>query len=85
MVADRCAQLAAEVRRVAHSAIPVTDDSLCDESSEVILIVPANTLNSQSNVGSGDGVVANTDIRTNEVGNLLLRSSQGSAGGGSSG
>lgn len=71
MLVDVAAQLAALVRGVTHGLVVVANDSLSDESSVVILRVPANTLDSDGNVRSGHGVVTNTDIRANEVSLLL--------------
>lgn len=71
MLVDVAAQLAALVRSVTHGLVVVANNSLGDESSVVILRVPANTLNSDGNVGSGHGVVTDTDIRANEVSLLL--------------
>lgn len=71
MLVNIAAQLAALVRGVAHGLVVVADDGLSDESSEVVLGVPANTLNGNGDVGSGHGVIANTDVRTNKVSLLL--------------
>ena len=68
---DVAAELASLVRSIAHSLVVVTDDSLGDESSEVVVRVPADTLDSQGNVGSAHGVVADADIGTDEVSLLL--------------
>lgn len=66
------AELAAEIRRVAHGAVPVSDDSLCNEGSEVVIVLPADTLDGDGDVSSRHGVVPNPDLRTNEVGLLFL-------------
>jgi len=76
-VADVGAELAAEEGRLAHSTVPVADDGLGNESSEVVIILPADTLNSESNVSGGDGVITETDLRANEVGGALLLGGQG--------
>lgn len=84
MLVDVAAQLAALVRGVAHGLVVVADDGLSDESSEVVIGVPANTLDSNGNVGSGHGVIANTDVRANKVSLLLGQDvglSLGAAGG----
>lgn len=84
MLVNIAAQLAALVRGVAHGLVVVADDGLSDESSEVVLGVPANTLDGNGDVGGGHGVIANTDIRTNKVGLLLGQDvglSLGAAGG----
>lgn len=84
MLVNIAAQLAALVRGVAHGLVVVADDGLSDESSEVVLGVPANTLDGNSDVGSGHGVIANADIRANKVSLLLGQDvglSLGAAGG----
>lgn len=68
MLVDETAELAALVRSVAQSLVVVANNSLGDQSSEVVLVVPADTLNSDGDVGGGDGVVAYPDIRADEVG-----------------
>lgn len=71
MTVDEAAKLAALVRSIAHSLVIVSDNSLGDKSSEVVLGVPANTLDSEGDVGSADGVVTDTDVGADEVGLLL--------------
>ena len=68
---DVAAKLAALVGSIAGSLVVVSDDGLSDESGEVVFGVPADTLNSDSNVGGVHGVVTNADIRADEVGLLL--------------
>jgi hypothetical protein len=82
VVADVGAELAAEERRLAHGTVPVTDDSLSNEGSEVVIVLPADTLNGKSNVGGGDGVVTETDLGADELGGALLLGSKGEGGGG---
>ena len=84
---DEAAKLAALVRRIAQSLVVVADDGLGDQSSEVVVIVPAHTLNGNSDVGSRDRVVSYADLRANEVRLLLgqevsriLRGGSGKAG-----
>lgn len=55
------------------------NDSLGEESGEVVVIVPADTLNCKSNVSSRDSVVTKTDLGTNELGLTLLLSGKGSS------
>ncbi|KAH8623407.1 hypothetical protein IG631_21886 [Alternaria alternata] len=74
---DEVAELAAKVVRGTHGAVPVTNDSLCDEGSEVVGVAPANTLNGNGDVGSAHGVVTEADLGTNEVGLRLLLGSGG--------
>lgn len=80
MLVDEGAKLAAEVRSVAHGAVPVADNGLGDKGSEVVVVLPADTLNGNGNVGSGDGVVTDSDLGTNKVGLLLLGSGNGLGG-----
>jgi hypothetical protein len=84
VVANVGAELAAKERRLAHGAVPVTDNSLGDQSGEVVIVLPADTLNGESDVSGGDGVITETDLGTNELGDALLLSSE-SEGGGSRG
>ena len=80
LVVDERAELAAEVGGVAHGTVPVADDGLGDKSSEVVIILPANTLNSESNVSGGDGVITESDLRSNELGGTLLLGRKGDGG-----
>lgn len=83
MVADEGAELAAKVRGVAQGAVPVANDGLSDQGSEVVVILPADTLDGKGNVSRGDGVVTESDLRADELGLALLLS--GNAGGGRGG
>lgn len=74
---DEGTKLAAKVWRVTHGAVPVSNDSLGDKSSEIVIIIPAYTLDSNSNVGSVHGIITNTDLGPNEVGLLLLSGDAG--------
>lgn len=76
------AELAAEVRGVAHGTVPVTDDGLGDKGSKVVIVLPADTLNGKGNVGSGKSVVTDSDLGANELGLALLLSAEGGSGGG---
>ena len=67
VLVDESAELAAHVRRATHSTIPVTDNSLCDKSSEVVWVLPAHTLHCNGDVGGWHGVVSDSDLGTNEV------------------
>lgn len=40
VLVDEGAELAAEVRSVAHGAVPVSDNGLGDKSSEVVVVLP---------------------------------------------
>lgn len=68
---NEAAELAALVRSIAHGLVVVANDGLGDQSGEVVRVVPADTLDSDGDVGSRDGVVADSDIGTDEVGLLL--------------
>ena len=72
MLRDERAELAAEVRRVAHGAVPVANDGLGDKGSEVVGVAPADTLNGNGDVGAAHGVVTEPDLRADELGLLLL-------------
>lgn len=67
----KAAQLASLVRSVAHRFVVVSNNGLSYQGSEVVIVVPANTLHSNSDVGGGDGVVAYPDIGADEL-RLLL-------------
>jgi len=69
---DKVAELAAKVVGVTHSTVPVADDCLCDQCGEVVWVAPADTLYGNGDVGGSQRVVADTDLRTNKVGRLLL-------------
>lgn len=73
------AELATKVRRVAHRTVPVADNGLGDVRSEVVGVVPADTLDGQRNVGGGHGVVPDPDLRSDEVG-LRFGGGGGAAG-----
>lgn len=81
-MADVGAELAAEEGRLAHGTVPVTDDGLGDQSGEVVIVLPADTLDGESDVSGGDGVVAETDLGTDELGSALLLGSKGKGSGG---
>lgn len=81
---DSRAELTAKVGRVAHSTVPVADNGLGDEGSEVVVVIPADALDRESNVGSRDGVVTESDFGSDELRSTLLLSGNGdsSRGGG---
>ena len=80
-MADVGAELAAEEGGLAHGTVPVTDDGLGDQSGEVVIVLPADTLDGESDVSGGDGVVAETDLGTDELGQALLLGSEGGGSG----
>lgn len=77
---NKAAKLAAHVGSVAHGLVPVTDNSLGNESSEVVIILPGDTLDGNSDVGSRDGIITDADFRTDELRLALL--CVGNSGGG---
>lgn len=68
VLVDEAAELATLVRSVAKGLVVVANNSLSNQSGEVVIVVPADTLDSDSNVRGGDGVVAYPDIRADELG-----------------
>lgn len=80
VVADKRAELASQVRGVAHGTIPVSDNGLSDQGSEVVIILPANTLDSESNVGSGDSVITDSNLGADEIRDTLLLSCESRSG-----
>jgi hypothetical protein len=84
VLVDPAAELAALVGSLANSLVVVADNSLSNESSEVIIGVPADTLNGEGDVGSRHGIISDTDIRAHEVSLLLgaeVGTGLGTAGG----
>lgn len=77
LVVDQRAELTAEVRRVTHGTVPVTNDGLSDQAGEVVIVLPADTLNGKGNVSRGEGVVTESDFGANELGSALLLSLDG--------
>ena len=71
MLVNISAQLAAGVGSVAESLVVVANDSLRNEGGKVVGVAPAHTLDGEGDVGGGHGVVADTDLGTDEVGGLL--------------
>lgn len=72
VVVDKGAELAAKVGGAAHGAVPVANNGLGNESSKVVVVLPAHTLGGDGNVGGGHGVVTDPDLGADEVGLLLL-------------
>ena len=77
MVLNEGAELATEVGRVAHGTVPVANNGLGDEGSEVVIVLPADTLNGEGNVSSRDGVITESHFGSNELGGALLLSGEG--------
>ena len=75
VLVDESAELASHMRSIAHRLVPVTNDSLCDQSSEVVIILPAHTLDSNRNVCGWDGIITDSDLRSDELRLSLLCSS----------
>jgi hypothetical protein len=76
------AELAAKVGGVAHGTVPVADDGLGNKGSEVVVVLPADTLDGKSDVSSGKSIITDTDLGSNELGLALLLSGDGGKGGG---
>ena len=74
---DKGAELAAEVGSVAHGTVPVADNGLGDECGEVVVVLPADTLDGNGNVGRGDRVVTDPDLGADKVGLGLLGGGNG--------
>lgn len=71
VLVDKTAELAALVRSITSGLIVVADNSLGNKGGEVVIGVPAHTLDSNGDVGSTHGVVTDADIRADEVSLLL--------------
>lgn len=71
MLVNEAAELAALVGSVAHGLVVVANNGLADQRGEVVIRVPADTLNGEGNVGSAERVVTDANIGTDEVGLLL--------------
>lgn len=84
VLVDEAAELAALVRRVAHGLVVVSNNRLGDQGGVVIVVVPADTLDRDGDVGGGDGVIAYPDIRADKLG-LSLGQEVGVGLGGASG
>lgn len=69
---DKGAEFASQVCGIAHRPVPVADDSLSNESSEVVVVLPTDTFDGEGDVGSRDRVVSDPDLRTDELRLLLL-------------
>ncbi len=72
VVVDEGAELAAEVGRIAHCSVPVSDDGLRDESGEVVVVLPAYAFDGNGNMSGGVGVVSNSYFGADEVGSRFL-------------
>ena len=79
---DVGAELAAKVRRVTHGTVPVANNGLGDQASEVVVVLPAHTLNGEGNVGRGESVITESNFGANELGGALLLGGKGLGSGG---
>jgi len=61
-------ELAAQVWGIAHGSVPVTNDGLSNQCSEVLRILPTNSLNGNGNVSGGDSIISQADLRSDEFG-----------------
>ena len=68
---NKTAQLATLVGSAAHGLVVVANNGLGDQSGEVVVVVPADTLDGNGNVGGGNGVIADAQVGANEFGLLL--------------
>lgn len=64
---DKASKLAALMRSATHGLVVVADNGLGHEGGEVVVIVPADTLDSKGDVSSRDVVVTDTDLGTDEA------------------
>lgn len=67
VLVDERAELAAQMRGVAHGAVPVADDGLRDERGEVVRVFPGDALDCDGDVRGGEGVVPHADLGADEV------------------
>lgn len=82
LVVDVGAELAAKVRGVTHGTVPVANNGLRDQAGEVVVVLPAHTLNGEGNVGRGESVITESDFGANELGGTLLLGGEGLGSGG---
>ena len=82
LVVDVGAELAAKVRGVTHGTVPVANNGLGDQASEVVVVLPAHTLDGKGNVGRGESVITESDFGANELGGTLLLGRKGLGSGG---
>jgi len=67
VLVNKRAELAPQIRRTPHCAVPIPDDGLSDERSEVIGILPADALDGNGNVRGWQRVISNADFGADEV------------------
>lgn len=65
---------------VAHSLVPVTDNSLGNKGGEVVVRLPGDTLDGNGDVCGWDGLIENADLGSDKLWPALLLS--GKLGGG---
>ena len=82
LVVDMGTELAAKVRGVTHGTVPVANNGLGDQASEVVVVLPAHTLDGKGNVGRGESVITESDFGANELGGTLLLGGKGLGSGG---
>lgn len=73
---DEGGELGSHVGGVAHSLVPVTDNSLGNKGGEVVVRLPGDTLNSNGDVCGWDGLIEDTDLRSDELWLALLLSGE---------
>lgn len=64
---DETTQLATLVGSIAGSLVVVAHNSLCNQSSKVVIGVPADTLDSDSNVSGAHGVITDANVGADKV------------------
>ena len=69
---NEVAELISTVAAVAHRPVPVANNCLSDEGSEVVGIVPAYTFDCDRNVGRRNSIVTHTNLRADEIWPSLL-------------
>ena len=73
---DEGGELGSHVGGVAHSLVPVTDNSLGNKGGEVVVRLPGDTLNSNGDVCGWDGLIEDTDLGSDELWLALLLSGE---------
>src|SRR5699024_9391891 len=53
------------------------NDGLSNQTGEVVIVLPAHTLDGKGNVGRGEGIITESNFGANELGSALLLSLEG--------
>jgi hypothetical protein len=67
VLVDERGESASEVWSITHSTVPVANDGLGNKGSEVVWVLPGDTLDGDGNVGSADAIVTHADLGSNKV------------------